>query len=46
MGEYEWDIYFEVRQQTQTLKEMAEVLKEILDILKDGKGNNRGSIWR
>ena len=46
MGEYEWDIYFEVRQQTQILKEMTEVLKEILDILKDGKGNNRGSIWR
>ena len=46
MGEYEWDIYFEVRQQTQILKEMTEVLKDILDVLKDGKGNNRGSIWR
>ena len=46
MGEYEWDIYFEVRQQTQILKEMTEVLKEILDVLKEGKGNNRGSIWR
>ena len=28
MGEYEWDIYFEVRQQTQILKEMTEVLKD------------------
>lgn len=46
MGEYEWDIYFEVRQQTQTLKELTEVLKEILDILKDGKGGSRGSVWR
>ena len=46
MGEYEWDIYFEVRQQTQILKEMTEVLKEILDVLKDGKGNNRRSVWR
>ena len=46
MGEYEWDIFFELRQQTQTLKEMAEVLKEILDVLKGEKGGNRGSIWR
>ena len=46
MGEYEWDIYFEVRQQTQILKEMTEVLKEILDVLQDGKGSNRGSVWR
>ena len=46
MGEYEWDIYFEVRQQTQILKEMTEVLKEILDTLKDGKGGSRGSVWR
>ena len=46
MGEYEWDIYFEVRQQTQTLKEMTEVLKEILDTLKDGKGGSCGSVWR
>ena len=46
MGEYEWDIYFEVRKQTQILKEMTEVLKEILDILKNGKGGSRGSVWR
>ena len=46
MGEYEWDIYFEVRQQTQILKEMTEVLKEILNVLQDGKGSNRGSVWR